>query len=107
MREYQRRTNQWTAGKNFDETGAVGSIFVTPDELPEGVEGLKTESRVGDEILQGASTSNMMWSVARTIAVILEFATLCSVDLIAPVTPLVLVTPKLRHGGYVPVKLLK
>ena len=60
MREYQRRTNQWTVGKNFDETGAVGPIVVTPDELPEGGEGLKTESRVGDEILQGASTSDMM-----------------------------------------------
>ncbi len=107
VREYQRRTNHWTAGKNFDETGAVGPIVVTPDELPEGGEGLKTESRVGDGILQGASTSDMMWSVARTIAVISEFATLSFVDLIALVTPLVLVTPKLCHGGYVPVKLLK
>ena len=64
-----------------------GPTVVTPDELPEGGEGLKTESRVGDEILQGASTSDMMWSVARTIAVISEFVTLSPVDLIALITP--------------------
>ena len=48
---------------------------------------MKTGSRVGDEILQGASTLDMMWSVARTIAVISEFVTLSPVDLIALITP--------------------
>jgi len=87
VREYQRKTHQWTAGKNFDSTGAVGPIVVTPDELPVGGEGLKIEARVGDEILQSASTSDMMWSVARTIVAISEFATLSEGDLIAMGTP--------------------
>ena len=87
VREYQRKTPQWTAGKNFDSTGAVGPIVVTPDELPVGGEGLKIEARVGDEILQSASTSDMMWSVARTIVAISEFATLSEGDLIAMGTP--------------------
>ncbi|MEP2725888.1 fumarylacetoacetate hydrolase family protein, partial [Roseibium sp.] len=79
--------HQWTPGKNFDQTGAVGPFVVTPDELPEGAVGLKIESRVGDEILQSANTSDMMWSVARTIATISEYTTLEAGDLIAMGTP--------------------
>lgn len=87
VRDYQRKTHQWTPGKNFDNTGAVGPVVVTPDELPPGATGLKIESRVGDEILQSASTADMMWSVARTIATLSEFATLEPGDLIAMGTP--------------------
>lgn len=87
VRDYQRKTHQWTPGKNFDSTGAVGPVVVTPDELPEGVVGLKIESRVGSEILQSANTSEMLWSVARTIATISEYATLDAGDMIAMGTP--------------------
>ena len=34
VREYQRKTHQWTPGKNFDGTGPIGPFVVTPDELP-------------------------------------------------------------------------
>ena len=87
VRDYQRKTHQWTPGKNFDATGAVGPVVVTPDELPEGAQGLKIESRVGEEILQSSTTSDMLWSVARTIATISEFATLEAGDMIAMGTP--------------------
>jgi len=88
VREYQRKTHQWGPGKNFDATGPVGPIVVTPDELPEGASGLAISTRVGDdEVLQSASTSDMLWSVARTIATASEFATLESGDLIAMGTP--------------------
>lgn len=36
VRDYQRKTHQWTPGKNFDQTGAIGPVVVTPDELPAG-----------------------------------------------------------------------
>ncbi len=87
VRDYQRKTHQWTPGKNFDATGAIGPVVVTPDELPAGADGLKIESRVGSEILQSATTADMLWSVARTIATISEFATLEPGDLIAMGTP--------------------
>lgn len=87
VRDYQRKTHQWTPGKNFDNTGAVGPFSVTPDELPEGAVGLKIESRVGDEILQSANTDDMMWSVAKTIATISEYTTLRPGDYIAMGTP--------------------
>ncbi|MEL7115487.1 MAG: fumarylacetoacetate hydrolase family protein [Pseudomonadota bacterium] len=87
VREYQRKTHQWTPGKNFDATGPIGPIVVTPDELPAGAKGLKIESRVGDEILQSASTDDMLWPVDRTIATISAFATLEPGDMIAMGTP--------------------
>ncbi len=87
VRDYQRKTHQWTPGKNFDQTGAIGPFVVTPDDLPEGASGLKIESRVGDEILQSSNTGNMIWSVAQTIATISEYTTLEPGDLIAMGTP--------------------
>lgn len=87
IRNYQRKTHQWTPGKNFDATGPIGPFSVTPDELPPGASGLKIETRVGDEILQSANTSEMLWPVAKTLATISEFATLEPGDYIAMGTP--------------------
>lgn len=87
VRDYQRKTHQWTPGKNFDNTGAIGPFVVTPDEVPAGASGLKIESRVGTEILQSSNTGNMIWSVAQTIATISEYTTLEAGDLIAMGTP--------------------
>ncbi len=87
VRDYQRKTHQWTPGKNFDNTGAIGPFVVTPDEVPAGAAGLKIESRVGTEILQSSNTANMIWSVANTIATISEYTTLEPGDLIAMGTP--------------------
>lgn len=87
VRDYQRKTHQWTPGKNFDSTGAVGPVVVTPDELPEGARGLKIETRIGDEVLQSSNTANMIWSVARTISIISEYSTLEPGDHVAMGTP--------------------
>ncbi|MDJ0992782.1 MAG: fumarylacetoacetate hydrolase family protein [Dinoroseobacter sp.] len=87
VREYQRKTHQWTPGKNFDDTGAIGPVVVTPDEVPAGASGLKIESRVGEEVLQSSNTSNMIWGVAKTLSIISEYTTLEPGDLIALGTP--------------------
>lgn len=87
VRDYQRKTHQWTPGKNFDNTGAIGPFTVTPDDLPDGASGLKIESRVGDEILQSSNTANMIWDVRKIIATISEYTTLEPGDLIASGTP--------------------
>lgn len=87
VRDYQRKTHQWTPGKNFDNTGAIGPFTVTPDEVPAGAAGLKIESRVGDEILQSSNTGNMIWDVATVIETVSEYTTLEPGDLIAMGTP--------------------
>lgn len=87
VRDYQRKTHQWTPGKNFDDTGAIGPFVVTPSEVPAGAAGLKIQSRVGNEILQSSNTGNMIWSVAQTIAIVSQYTTLEPGDMIAMGTP--------------------
>jgi len=87
VRDYQRKTHQWTPGKNFDDTGAIGPFVVTPDEVPEGASGLKIESRVGEEVLQSSNTANMIWGVAKTLSIISQYTTLEPGDHIALGTP--------------------
>lgn len=87
VREYQRKTHQWTAGKNFDGTGAVGPIVVSPDEVPEGACGLAIQTRLNGRTVQNSNTSDMIFSVARTIAIVSEIMTLEPGDMIAFGTP--------------------
>ncbi|MBX2804247.1 MAG: fumarylacetoacetate hydrolase family protein [Myxococcales bacterium] len=67
VREYQRMTSQWTLGKNFHGTGAMGPELVTADELPAGAHGLRMTTRVGDELLQNGDTGSMIFGVAKTL----------------------------------------
>ncbi|MEM8636449.1 MAG: fumarylacetoacetate hydrolase family protein [Pseudomonadota bacterium] len=87
VREYQRKTHQWTAGKNFDGTGALGPAIVTTDELPEGMAGMRIQSRLNGEVLQDSSLSDMIFSVARTVSILSEIMTLEPGDVIAMGTP--------------------
>ena len=87
IRDYQRKTAQWTAGKNFDGTGPVGPWIVTADELPAGASGLRIRSMLGDRTLQDSNTSSMIFSVARTMVILSEIMTLEPGDLIATGTP--------------------
>jgi 2-keto-4-pentenoate hydratase/2-oxohepta-3-ene-1,7-dioic acid hydratase in catechol pathway len=87
VRDYQRKTHQWTPGKNFDATGPTGPVVVTRDELPPGAEGLHIESRLNGEVMQSASTADMMFKVPETIAILSEYSTLEAGDLIAMGTP--------------------
>jgi 2-keto-4-pentenoate hydratase/2-oxohepta-3-ene-1,7-dioic acid hydratase in catechol pathway len=87
IRDYQMKTPQWTAGKNFDDTGAFGPWFVTPDELPAGAAGLKIETRLNGQVVQSASTSDMIFDVADTIALLSTFMTLEAGDVLVMGTP--------------------
>ncbi|MDP1534507.1 MAG: fumarylacetoacetate hydrolase family protein [Rubrivivax sp.] len=87
LRDYQRRTTQWTIGKNFDATGAFGPALVTADELPPGCVGLRIQSRLNGQVMQDASTADMAFGVARTISLLSECMTLEPGDLIVMGTP--------------------
>jgi acylpyruvate hydrolase len=87
IRDYQMKTPQWTAGKNFDDTGAFGPWFVTPDELPAGAAGLKIETRLNGQVVQSASTSDMIFDVVDTIALLSTFMTLEAGDVLVMGTP--------------------
>ena len=87
VRDFQRKTSQWTAGKNFDATGPLGPWVVTADELPPGASGLRIMTRVNGEVMQDSNTSDMIFSSARIIALLSEFMTLEPGDVIATGTP--------------------
>ena len=87
IRDYQMKTPQWTAGKNFDDTGAIGPWLVTPDELPAGAAGLKIECRLDGVVMQSSNTSNLIFDVATTIHLLSTFMTLEAGDLLVMGTP--------------------
>jgi 2-keto-4-pentenoate hydratase/2-oxohepta-3-ene-1,7-dioic acid hydratase in catechol pathway len=98
VRDYQRRTAQWTPGKNFDATGALGPILVTPDELPPGARGLKIACRLNGQVMQSSSTDHMIFDVPQTIEILSEIMTLEPGDVIAMGTP-----PGVGHARKPPV----
>jgi acylpyruvate hydrolase len=87
LRDYQRRSTQWTIGKNFDATGPLGPWVVTPDELPAGASGLRIQSRLNGQVMQDSNTSLMITSVAQAIVHLSEAMTLEIGDVIAMGTP--------------------
>jgi 2-keto-4-pentenoate hydratase/2-oxohepta-3-ene-1,7-dioic acid hydratase in catechol pathway len=87
VRDYQKRTPQWTIGKNFDKTGGFGPVLVTADELPRGAAGLNIQARLNGVVMQDANTADMIWNVAETIALLSECLTLEPGDVIVMGTP--------------------
>lgn len=87
VRDYQKRTPQWTIGKNFDGTGGFGPTLVTADELALGATGLRIQSRLNGQVMQDANTDDMIWSVAETISLLSECLTLEPGDVIVMGTP--------------------
>ena len=87
IRDYQFKTPQWTIGKNFDGTGGFGPGFVAADRLPPGAKGLRIETRLNGNVVQSADTSDMIFDVAETVALICEAITLEPGDLLVMGTP--------------------
>jgi len=87
VRDYQKRTPQWTIGKNFDGTGGFGPVLVTADELPPAAVGLKIEGRLNGRVMQSADTTDMIWGVAETLALLSEVLTLEPGDVVVMGTP--------------------
>jgi 2-keto-4-pentenoate hydratase/2-oxohepta-3-ene-1,7-dioic acid hydratase in catechol pathway len=87
VRDYQRKSSQWTIGKNFDRSGSFGPEIVTPDELPPGASGLRLVARLNGQTMQDSNTSDMIFDVATLIAILSEAMTLEPGDVIATGTP--------------------
>lgn len=87
VRNYQRKSTQWTMGKNFDKTGGFGPELVTPDELPTGAAPLRIVARLNGEVMQDSNTADMIFGVPALIATLSEAMTLEPGDVIATGTP--------------------
>lgn len=87
VRNYQFKASQWTMGKNFDNTGACGPVFVTADELPPGATGLQISTKVNGQLEQNANTKDLIFNVATLISLASEVLTLRPGDLLVTGTP--------------------
>ncbi len=87
VREWQRKTQQYCIGKNFDDTGAFGPDFVTADEVPAGGAGLSIQSRLNGNVMQDDNTSNMMFDVSEALMLLTQCMTLEPGDILVSGTP--------------------
>lgn len=87
LRDYQRKSTQWTIGKNFDGTGAFGPEFISADELPAGAHGLQIQTRLNGRVMQNANTEDFIFPVADLVVRLSECMTLEPGDVIVTGTP--------------------
>ncbi|MEU4222936.1 fumarylacetoacetate hydrolase family protein [Nonomuraea sp. NPDC026600] len=86
VREWQRHTQQYTAGKNFSSTGGFGPWLVTTDEVPPDTV-MTLSCRLNGEVVQHATTEQMIFTLPRLIEYISTITTLLPGDVIVTGTP--------------------
>jgi 2-keto-4-pentenoate hydratase/2-oxohepta-3-ene-1,7-dioic acid hydratase in catechol pathway len=86
VRDWQRHTIQWTAGKNFPQTGGFGPWMVTADDIPPNTK-LTLSCRLNGERMQHANTDQMIFKIPKIIEYVSTWATLAPGDVLVTGTP--------------------
>lgn len=86
IRDWQRHTMQFTAGKNFIKSGASGPCLVTSDEISD-PEAMRLTTRVNGAIMQEGRISDLIFDIPRLIEYCSTFTELLPGDVIATGTP--------------------
>jgi len=84
VRDFQKHS--FTAGKNFDSSGACGPWLIPATEVPD-PQNLMLTTRINGEVVQQSNTSQMIYSVAAVISYISTFTHLEPGDVISTGTP--------------------
>jgi 2-keto-4-pentenoate hydratase/2-oxohepta-3-ene-1,7-dioic acid hydratase in catechol pathway len=84
LRDYQKHS--FTAGKNFDSSGACGPWLVPATQVPN-PQDLRLITRVNGVVMQNDSTAQMIFTIPDIIAYISAFTHLEPGDVIATGTP--------------------
>lgn len=87
IRDWQKHTSQFTAGKNFDASGPFGPWLVTSDELDPAGKPLELTTRLNGKVMQHAFSDQMIFSIAEQIAYCSAFTTLRPGDVLVTGTP--------------------
>lgn len=85
-RDLQFADGQWTRGKSLDSFCPVGPVLVPASEVPD-PQRLRLRCILNGEVVQDATTADMIFSVAELIAYISDGIALEPGDLIATGTP--------------------
>jgi 2-keto-4-pentenoate hydratase/2-oxohepta-3-ene-1,7-dioic acid hydratase in catechol pathway len=86
VRDWQRHTVQWTAGKNFAGTGGFGPWMVTADDIPPGTT-MTLSCRLNGERMQHATTGQMIFRIPKIIEYVSAWTTLVPGDVLVTGTP--------------------
>jgi acylpyruvate hydrolase len=86
VRDYQRRTTQFLAGKTFEGMTPVGPDLVTTDVVGDG-SGLAISASVDGELKQSSNTSELVFNAIDIVADLSTIITLEPGDIIATGTP--------------------
>jgi acylpyruvate hydrolase len=86
VRDWQRRTSQFLAGKTFEGMTPLGPVVVTADELGDG-SGLAITTTVDGVIKQQSNTSELVFDAPAIVADLSTVMTLVPGDVIATGTP--------------------
>lgn len=86
VRDWQRHTIQWTAGKNFARTGGFGPWMVTADEIPPGTK-MTLSCRLNGQQMQHATTEQMIFKIPKIIEYVSTWTTLVPGDVLVTGTP--------------------
>lgn len=86
VRDWQRHSSQFTAGKNFPSTGAFGPWIVTADELGD-PSALTLVTRVNGRELQRSTTDLLIFDIPKLLAYVSTFTELVPGDVISTGTP--------------------
>lgn len=86
IRDWQRHTSHYTAGKNFFRSGSEGPWMVTADEIGD-PQNLNLTTKLNGVLLQNDNTKHMVYGVAALIEYISVFTALYPGDIIASGTP--------------------
>jgi len=86
VRDWQRHTSQWLAGKTFAATGGFGPWMVTADEIPDPTK-LSLETRLNGQVVQKTTTDLMINNIPALIAYCSTLLPLEPGDVIVSGTP--------------------
>lgn len=86
IRDWQLRTSQFAAGKNFPSTGAFGPVVVTRNEMP-ALSGCSIETRVNGLSVQHARLDELIFPVEEIVAYVSNLCELLPGDVIITGTP--------------------
>ncbi len=86
VRDWQAKSPTMTLGKSFDTHGPIGPWLVTADEVAD-PHALRVRTWVSGELMQDATTAEMIWSCWQQIEVLSTACTLEPGDIISTGTP--------------------
>lgn len=86
IRDWQRHTSQYLAGKSFTGTGGFGPWLVTADKVPD-LSALTLETRLNGQVMQHSATNLMITPIPEQVAYISTILPLLPGDVVVSGTP--------------------